>query len=132
MKLNKPVKVIVGLATLLYAAIPFLFFAAWLFMVLGIVAVGASSHPSEDMPFFFVVPFLMIIPLQFCFVFLHLALNIFYMVHVIKNTDGNETIRILLAIGNFIFPYFSMPIYFYLYMWTETPPDWALAPKSAA
>ena len=130
MKLNKPVRIIVGLSTLMYALYPFLFFGVWLFMVFGIIATSAtSSGPSHDMPVFFIIPFMLMFPLQFCFFFLHIGLNVFYLIHIIKATDASETVRIILAIGNFIFPFLSMPIYYYLYIWSANPPAWALTPK---
>ena len=128
MKLNKPVKTIVGLATLMYAIYPVLFFAVWLFMVFGIImTVATSSSSSNEMPVFFFIPFMLMVPLQFCFLFLYVGLNVFYLIHVIKATDANETVRIILAIGNFFFPFLSMPIYYYLYIWSTNPPEWAMA-----
>lgn len=128
MKLNKPVKILVGLATLWFAIYPFLFFAVWLLMVGGIMISAESS--SNDFPLA-LIPFFTIFPLHFCTIFLSFILMAFYLVHVIKNTTGNETIRIILALGNFFMPFLSMPIYFYLFIWLEIPPDWALAPKPA-
>ena len=128
MKLNKPVKILVGLATLWFAIYPFLFFAVWLLMFGGILVSAESS--SSDFPLA-VIPFLAIFPLHFCTIFLSFILMAFYLVHVIKNTTGHETIRIILALGNFFMPFLSMPIYFYLFIWLENPPDWALAPKPA-
>lgn len=127
MKLNKPVKILVGLGTLWFAIYPFLFMVVWLMMVGGIFFMSDNSRASE-FPFP-MIPFFAIFPLHICTIFLSFILMAFYLIHVIKNTTGNETVRIILGLGNFFMPFLSMPIYYYLYIWSENPPDWALAPK---
>jgi hypothetical protein len=51
----------------------------------------------------------------------------FYLIHVIRNTKADETVRITLGLGNFFMPFIAMPIYFYLFIWLEDPPGWAAA-----
>ncbi|RPI91312.1 MAG: hypothetical protein EHM40_16115 [Chloroflexi bacterium] len=128
MNLTKPVKIIIGIATLWYVLYPILFIGG-MFMSMGMLPFlersGLSDGPFTMFPFFGII-----FPLHFCTIFVGLGLMAFYLVHVIKNTRGNETIRIILAIGNYVMPFISMPIYYYLYIWLENPPEWAAAKVS--
>ena len=134
MKLGQPVKILVGLATAWFVLYPFLFFAVWLIMFLGIVFFASTaSGSSAEAPFpFFILPFFAIFPLHFLTIFLYFGLIAFYLIHVIKNTTGSETVRIILGLGNFFMPFVAMPIYYYLFVWRDQPPDWARAPAPPA
>lgn len=126
MKLSKPLRIAVGFATVWQAFYPLLFLAVWLFIVLGIVGFGFSPAyaPEEGIPLF-PVAFLAIFPLHCLTMFLQMGLMVFYLVHVIKNTIASETLRIILGVGLFFMPFVSMPIYYYLYVWLDEPPEWA-------
>ena len=130
MTLNKPVKILVGLGTLWFAVYPFLFMAVWLFSFAG-MGLWSMDAPNpntgpESMPFF-MFPFLLIFPIHFCTIFLGFILMAFYLIHVIKNTKADETVRIILGIGTFFMPFIAMPIYYYVYIWLDEPPAWAAA-----
>jgi hypothetical protein len=56
----------------------------------------------------------------------------FYLFHIIKNDTASEIIRVVLGIGVFMLPYIAMPVSYYLYIWQEEPPDWALAKEPKA
>ncbi len=127
MQLNKPMKILVGLATLWLAIYPFLFFAVWLFMAMGMGFFSTTSSGSE--PPFFMFPFFAIFPLHCFTILLQFVLMAFYLIHVIKNTKASETVRIILGVGCFFMPFIAMPIYFYIYIWLETPPAWAAQPQ---
>ena len=124
MILNKPVKILIGLGTAWFAIYPFLFFAVWLSMVLGM---GFLPQGAEGEFPLFMVPFFAIFPLHCLTILLQFVLMAFYLVHVIKNTNASETVRIILGIGCFFLPFIAMPIYYYLYIWREEPPEWAVA-----
>lgn len=130
MTLNKPVKILVGLGTLWFTVYPLLFIAVWLFSFVGMgfFSFGAASSNAgpESMPFF-MFPFLLIFPIHFCTIFLGFILMAFYLIHVIKNTKADETVRIILGIGTFFMPFIAMPIYYYAYIWLDEPPVWAAA-----
>jgi hypothetical protein len=128
MKLNKPIKIGVGLATAWMFVYPFLFFAVWLTMAFGMFFTTSSREtPSPQSVPFFIIPFLVIFPLHCLTIVLMLALIAFYLIHVIKNNTAAEAVRIILGVGIFFMPFIAMPIYFYLYIWRDTPPDWAIA-----
>ena len=40
----------------------------------------------------------------------------------------NKTAKVLVGLGIFFLPFIAMPVYFYIYIWLETPPKWALQP----
>jgi hypothetical protein len=88
MKLSKPVRILIGLATTWFALYPLSF-----------------SHPNHILQF-------VLIP--------------FYLIHVIKNVTASETFRILLGVGLFFLPFVAMPAYYYLYIWLDQPPVWAI------
>jgi hypothetical protein len=125
MRLSKPIKILVGLGTAWLTIYPFLFLEVWLTMVLGMVFMSGSSNDSQP---FFLIPFFAIFPLHFLTIFLQFFLDVFYLIHVIKNTTASETLRIILGVGPFFLSFIAMPIYYYLYIWRDQPPDWAIAP----
>jgi hypothetical protein len=122
MQLNKPTKILVGLGTVWVVLYPLLFMAVWLFLVVGM---GFSSFSQSDQPFF-MFPFFAIFPLHCFTMLLQFVLMGFYLIHVIKNTTASETVRIILGIGFFFMPFIAMPVYYYAYIWLETPPAWAM------
>ena len=130
MNLTKPYKTLVGLATAWMLIYPLLFFIVWLFMFFGTlvfpIALESLDAPPESFPLF-MFPFFAIFPLHFCTIFLMIILLVFYLIHVIKNTEADENVRIILGIGIFFLPFISMPIYYYIYIWRENPPKWAVA-----
>jgi hypothetical protein len=123
MNISKPFKILIGLGTLWFAVYPFLFFGVML-LSMGLGPVFARNGNSPDHSF---AIFGLIFPLHFCTIFIAMGLMVFYLVHVIKNTRADETIRILLGVGNYFMPFIAMPIYYYLYIWLENPPEWASA-----
>jgi hypothetical protein len=57
-----------------------------------------------------------------------MGLQVFYLIHVIKNNQALEVLRITLGVGSFYFPFIAMPAYYLIFIWPEQPPSWALAP----
>lgn len=129
MQLGKPVKILVGLGTLWLSVYPLLFLAVWLFMALGMGLL--ANIPSQTEPPFFMFPFFAIFPLHCFTILLQFVLMAFYLIHVIKNTTAAETVKIILGVGCFFMPFIAMPVYFYIYIWLETPPAWAAQPPVA-
>lgn len=123
MKLSKPVKILVAVGTAWVVLYPLLFLLVWMSMMLGtFLPVGA-----DEARLFFFAPFFLIFPLMVVSVPIQLAMQVFYLAHVIKNTAVSETIRIILGTGVFFMPFIAMPIYYYLFIWLDQPPAWALA-----
>jgi hypothetical protein len=125
MKLNKTAKIIVGLATGSYLLLPILFIVVW---ITALVSAAAGTNQAEPPPIFFAILFSMF-PLICLVNLLHFGVQIFYIIHIIKNKTGNETYRVLSGIGMFILPWLAAPIYFFIYVWPDDAPEWALDPS---
>lgn len=125
MKISPPVKIVIGLATAWLVIYPFLFFAVWLAMMSSMLLV--SSGPRDQFPLFG-IPLFAIFPLHCLTILLGFILDAVYLIHIIKNTAGSETIRIILALAIFFIPFIGMPLYYYLYFWRDEPPAWAKEP----
>lgn len=124
MNISRPFKVLIGIGTLWFAIYPFLFVGGIL-LSMGILPLLADRSNSPE-PYMFSL-FGLIFPIHLCTIFLGFGLMVFYLIHIIKNTKADETIRIILGVGNYFLPFIAMPIYYYLYIWLDSPPAWAAA-----
>ena len=123
MNVSKPVKILVGFLTAFAVFFPFVI--APLFMMVFMFSSGfpffdpqSMTNPSDFYQTMF--PMMMVFyPLMMCFSLVHLGLQIFYVIHEIKNKALNDNYRILFAIGTFMLPYVAMPIYFFAYLWKD-------------
>ena len=130
MVLSKPVKALVGIATFWYSLY-------LLLTILGIIVLfgyvfaaflaGGEAIVNLRGLFTQIISFEFMLPIHFCSLFLEVGLLIFYLVHTIKNTKASDTMRITLGLGHLFLPFVAMPIYYYLYMWRQSPPPWASA-----
>jgi len=122
MKISKAVKILVGVLTLLVVLIPFVIMpAVMMFLVFG---AGFPFLDSQAMPSPYAVeallPVMMVFyPLMMCYSFGQMGLQVFYVIHEIKNKAMTDTFRILFVIGTFFLPYVAMPIYFIAYLWKD-------------
>ena len=130
MKLNKTWKIIIGLLTAGNIVAPFVYVAVSFSMVGRFFFMGDPSYLSEQEMFQMMQPFFYIIPVMMLASFLQLGLSVFYLIHVILNKEGTDILRILLGIGAFFLPYIAMPFYYFVYIFPETPPEWALTKKT--
>lgn len=122
MNINKPVKILIGFLTVF--AVIFPFFIIPIFMMSFMFSSGFPFFDPQSVPnpneIQFMLPVMMVsFPLMMCYSFVQLGLQIFYVIHVIKNTAINDAYRILFAIGTFMLPYVAMPVYFFLYVWKD-------------
>lgn len=131
MKLNTPLKILIGLLTSWEVFYPFLFFIGWMVLVFGAFS-SATSQPQSDekMASAFFLVFFIIFFVMICSSFITLGLKAFYYAHVILNRDGNDATRVILGIGFFLFPFLALPIYYFIYILPEKPAPWALRPTS--
>jgi hypothetical protein len=128
MKMNKPLKMILGLATGAYALFQVFFIPIWL---LSVFTAMLSINTRGDPPPIFFFTFFGMFPLICLFNVLHFVLLPVYIIHIIKNAAGNEVYRILIGIGLFFLPWLALPVYFLISIWPENPPSWALADPGA-
>ena len=125
MNISKPVKILIGCLTAFGVLLPFLIMP--MFVMFFMFSSGFPfflSHSVAD-PNEFVktmLPMMMLFyPLMMCFSLVQLGLQIFYVIHEIKNKALTDTFRILFAIGTFLLPFIAMPIYFFVYLWKDDP-----------
>ncbi len=132
MPLSRFIRALIGLGTGVYVLLPFLFAALGLLVTFGVPLWLAFSEWQRGAPPTLVVFPLFIFgltaPVQCLLVPLHFLLTGVYLVHLVKNNVALEVYRILLALGLVFAPVIAMPIYFFLYIWPDTPPAWALEP----
>lgn len=131
MKLNKTWKIVVGIVSLWVVLYPFVMvgfmFVAFIPMMMSLEGSGSNFPPT---PFF--TGFMIFWLFMMCSSFLQMATSVFYIVHIIKNKTGMDILRILSAIGAFFMPYIALPFYYFVYIWPDETPDWALEKSNAA
>ena len=129
MKLNKTWKIVIALASLWVIGYPFVFMA-FVFAMIGSVAFtqASSSEPPPVFLFFFFIlfPFIMLSS------FLQVGLSGFYLAHIIKNKTASDVLRIIFGIGAFYMPFIAMPFYYFVFIWPDSPPEWALEKTNKA
>ncbi len=127
MKLSKPLKIIIGLLTAWVVVAPFLYMAIWFFFIFGVSSfenpaqVNTNFYPAISAAFF--IPFVLIM----CSSILQLGLQGFYIIHVILNKTGGDVIRAVLGVGMFILAIIALPVYYFIFILPDNPPQWALA-----
>jgi hypothetical protein len=126
MSLSKPWKIALGIATLFYSLAPILL--VLLFFVILVLLAMRGGDPGPVMTIFL---FTVFTPLVFILVGLRITLLVFYTYHLIKIQEGNDLLRIILALGNYLIPIISMPVYFFIFIWPERIPEWACQRASA-
>jgi hypothetical protein len=122
--MQKPAKVLLGVATLWPIVYVFLFiaffFSAFLFGP-GTAETGTGSGMPPLMALLFVLHLLTMVFI--------LALTVFYIVDIFRNDRVEKDKKALWAIVIFMGNAIAMPIYWYLYIWKEAniggppPPD---------
>ena len=131
MNVSRPVKILIGFLTAFTVLFPFVIAPA--FMMLFMFGFGSPffdprsfTDPSDIYRTMF--PMMMVFyPVMMCFSLANLGLQIFYVIHEIKNKSLNDTYRILFAIGIFLLPYVAMPIYFIAFLWKDQPQELQVA-----
>ncbi len=130
MRLSKAVKIIIGLLTAWVVITPFIFFGLWFFFVFSVGSMENSSqlNPYLNPAFFsaFFIPFLLVI----CTSFLQIGLQAFYLVHIILNKSGGDVLRSVLGVGVLILAVIALPVYYFIFILPENPPQWALAVRT--
>lgn len=125
MNLRKPVKVFVGAMTALLALFPLVILPAGsvlLLFSLGFPFADPQSAPSlEEFGGVLIPAMLIFYPVAMCFSLLQVGLQVFYIIHEIKNKALTDTFRILFVLGTFFMPIVAMPIYFIVHVWKDAP-----------
>jgi hypothetical protein len=128
MTLSKPVRILVGIATIWYT-LYLLLMMVGVVVLLGyvILALSTGGQSIGGLQTFLrqILSFEIMLPIHFCSILLEVGLLIFYLVHTIKNARASDSMRIVLGLGHLFLPFVAMPIYYYLYIRREQPPEWA-------
>lgn len=111
--MTKSRKILIGIGVIW----PFLYFAFFLIVIL-VTVLSVRDNP-DSMPSTFPTVFFVIMPLHFLTIFLILGMTIFFIVNLFKNPNIPEDKRVVWAILLFLFGLFTMPVYWYLYIWKE-------------
>jgi len=122
MKISKAVKILVGILTLFAVLFPFVIMpVSMMFIVFSAGSPFLDPH-SVPSPYDVeaLLPLMMVFyPLMMCYSIVQLGLQVFYVIHEIKNKALTDTFRILFVIGTFFLPYVTMPIYFFAHLWKD-------------
>lgn len=124
MTFSKPIKILIGVLTLLVELTPFLvvplFFMFPVFMGTFSALGSEMSEGAESLlALFATLPFFIIMPLMWCYSFTHLVAQVFYIIQIVKNKVIGDTPRILFILGTFFMPIIAMPLFFILHIWKE-------------
>ena len=136
MNINKPTKIIIGILTIFGIFFPFVIAPA--LMMFFVFSSGFPFFDPQSVPNPYEIqktmfPVMMVFyPVMMCFGVVQLGLQVFYIIHEIKNKALTDTFRILFAIGTFFLPYIAMPIYFIAYLWKDNPQEAKLPPLEVA
>ena len=130
MKLNKSIKILIGLGTAFNLLTPLLAILVWLTSIFSAV-LGTNNYGGEPTWLIFIF-FLVFFPLMLLAGFTSIVLIPIYLIHIIKNSQGKDSYRVLTAIGLHYLPWLAMPFYFFVYIWPENPPVWALSEAVSA
>lgn len=125
MNLSKTQKTLVGAATLWVSVVPLVGMLGWFAVVLATIFQMEMSQGTGE-PVFLLVGMPVFFGLIFCSMVLYFPLLIFYIVHLIRNQNGSDTLRIVVGVGLWILPFVAMLVYFFTYIFPDVPPAWAL------
>jgi hypothetical protein len=132
MTLSKPFRILIGIATLWYA-LYLLFTIVSIVLFFGYVLLalltGGDAVLNLGTLFRQILSLEFMLPIHVCSLSLEVVLLIFYLVHTFKNTKASDSMRIVLGLGHLFLPFVAMPIYYYLYILRERPPEWAAAKR---
>ena len=135
MTLNKPLKIVLGIATLIVFLIPVGILLLWMVIVFPLTFIPIPN----ELPFSSFDPFQFFEKMSGLIFFMGCLLNLliyglvaFYIIHAIMNKEASDVFRILFLIFIFFIPYLRMLIYYLIYILMSPPPSWALKLPSAS
>jgi hypothetical protein len=119
--MKKSNKVLLGIATIWPVVYIFLFVAAILLMVLFIP--NGSGAPGRGPGFSGLVPaaFVGFLALHMLTIFGSFALTVFYIIRVFKTERLDQNLKIAWMLLLFFAGMLAQPVFWYLYIWRETP-----------
>jgi hypothetical protein len=112
--MKKPTKLLLGLATLWPFSYLIFFFVTIFSLILFMPSAGEGE--SDFFPFLGVI-----LPLHLFTMLSMMALIAFYIVNVFRNDRVEKDKKVLWTIVLFMGNMIAMPVYWYLYIWRESP-----------
>lgn len=125
MNFSKPLKVIIGILTLFVMFFPIvipIIMLLWVFSA-SLPLSETQTIPEAEVVGKIMLPMLLYFAVMAGYAISQLGLQIFYIIHAIKNRVATETNRILFVLGVFFLPFVAMPIYYIIYVWKDTPAE---------
>jgi len=122
MKISTPLKIVIGTGTFLMNAVPLIMISLGLliFLIPSSLETAIASAGVDDV----------VLPVSYGLVCIaslsYFPLFAFYVVHLIKNEEMNEGMKIAIALGYFFLFPLAAAFYFLVYIVPAVPPDWAL------
>lgn len=125
MNLSKTQKILLGIATLWVSIVPFVAMLGWFAVaILGIIQ-AETTHNADD-PILIWVAAPIFFGIFFCSMVLYIPLLVFYIIHLIRNRNSSDTLRMVMGVGLWLLPFVAMPVYFFTCIFPPAPPDWVL------
>ncbi|HYE74548.1 MAG TPA: hypothetical protein VEF04_14510 [Blastocatellia bacterium] len=110
--MNKPIKLLLGIATLLpFAYVIFLFISLFLHFTSLIFRIPQGSIFVDWFDTMFIVHLGAMLWIM--------VLTVIYMVHIVKNPVLKNEMKAIWAVAVFMVNVFAMPFYWYLNIWRE-------------
>jgi hypothetical protein len=128
--MSKKLKLVLGILTLWITLSPVFFVVLWLGTFFPMILMSESQSATDPSPLLFMMPFMAFFIGILCTKFIQTGMQVFYLIHIIRNTHATEILRILIGVGLFFLPFVAMPIYFLTFIWPEKPPLWAVVAPS--
>ncbi len=128
MQISKAAKIILGLLTAWVVITPFIYFVLWFIFIFSL---AATPNQAQQNPNFVSLFFFPLLALIICTSFMHIGLQAYYLVHIILNKTGSDVARAIFGVGMILFALLAMPVYYFVYIFPDNPPAWALAVSSS-
>jgi outer membrane protein assembly factor BamB len=125
MSTTNTIKWLVGAATAWLLAYPAFFIIIWLLSFRSMF-LGSTDFPFAEPLFSY------LFPLHCLTAILQFVLLAFYLIHIIRNPTISEAWKVAFALSIFVLSFIGMPAYYYLFIWRDHPPRWALPPAVRA
>lgn len=91
---------------------PFAYILVFVLFIFGMIFLGnGGGEPVMGLLF------LLFMVVHFLTVFLILGLQIYYIIHAVKNDDLTQNSKVLWIVGFFLAGLFAMPVYWYVAIW---------------
>lgn len=124
MRINRTLKILLGIGTAWYILSPFLGGMIYAVSILALITSGGSG--SSDPPLLFLLGLFFFILTLFVNIPVRYLVQGYYLVHVVHNDAGNQAWRTISILGLAFLPFLMAPVYYFIYILPDQPATWAL------